>query len=88
MRFAKLNKPPPPSLLSSPSKVLEKISPPGSLIEDLRCYITAVARWLFRREYTFDFAGERGGGGGGWRRCFKHFLEYTYFFFEIDKGHF
>ena len=38
--------------------------------------ITAVARWLFRREDTFDFAE---GRGGGWRRCFKHFLEYTYF---------
>ena len=38
--------------------------------------ITIIARWLFRRENTFDFAG---GKGGGWRRCFKHFLEYTYF---------
>ena len=38
--------------------------------------ITAVARWLFRRENTFDFAEGRGGGG---RRCFKHFLEYAYF---------
>ena len=30
MRFAKLNKPP-PSLLSPPSKVLEKNKPPGGL---------------------------------------------------------
>ena len=39
--------------------------------------ITAVARWLFRRENTFDFAGERG------RRVdvvvLSTFLEYTYF---------
>ena len=37
----------------------------------------------FRRENIFDFAGGRdpggGGGGGGRCRCFKHFLEYTYF---------
>ena len=38
--------------------------------------ITAIARWRFRRENTFDFSGR---SGGGWRRCFKHFLEYTYF---------
>ena len=36
----------------------------------------------FRRENIFDFAGGRdpgGGGGVGRCRCFKHFLEYTYF---------
>ena len=38
--------------------------------------ITAIARWLFRRENTLDFAG---GRGGVWVRCFKHFLEFTYF---------
>ena len=45
----------------------------------IHLYITAVARWLFWRENTFNFAGESGGGGGGggWRRSFKHFLEYT-----------
>ena len=40
MHFAKLNKPPlsfkPPSLLSPPSKVLEKNKPLGGLIEDLQ----------------------------------------------------
>ena len=41
--------------------------------------ITAVTRCLFRRENTFDFTGGRGGGGECWCRCFKHFLEYTYF---------
>ena len=41
--------------------------------------ITSVTRCLFRLENTFDFTGGRSGGGGGWCRCFKHFLEYTYF---------
>ena len=44
--------------------------------------ITAIARWLFRRENTLDFAG-----GRGWGRCFKLFLEYT-LFFEIGKDHY
>ena len=35
--------------------------------------VTAAARWLFRRENTFDFPGGR-DGGRGWRRCFKHFF--------------
>ena len=48
------------------------------LDRQIQLQITAVAWWLFRRENTFDFAGGR-GGGGGWRRCFKHFLKYTYF---------
>ena len=38
--------------------------------------LTTIARRLFRRENTSDFAG---GRGGGWRRCFKLFLKYTYF---------
>ena len=48
--------------------------------------ITAVARRLliFGAKYLRlcwkDFLGFFGGGGGrGWRRCFKHFLECTYF---------
>ena len=28
---------------------------------------------------TLVEGGVGGGGGWGWRRCFKHFLEYTYF---------
>ena len=44
--------------------------------------ITAIARWLFGRENTLDFAG-----GRGWGRCFKLFLEYT-LFFEIGKDHY
>ena len=38
--------------------------------------ITAVARLLFRRENTVDFAG---GRGGGLTSLCKHLLKYTYF---------
>ena len=38
--------------------------------------ITAIARWLFQCEDTFDLAG---GRGEGLTSFFKHFLEYTYF---------
>ena len=46
----------------------------------IQLQITAVAWWHFQRQNTFDFAGGRGvRGGGGGRRCFEHFLKYTYF---------
>ena len=48
----------------------------------IQLQITAVARWLFRCENTFDFAG---GRGGGWHGCFKLFVEYYTYFSRLVK---
>ena len=46
--------------------------------------ITAVVKWLFRRENTFNFAGGRGGEG----EVVVVVLNKPTQFFEIGNGHY